>query len=262
VYWKLPNQDVGRGVAADISAESPGAEFWGPAGGTRNTAGNAVTAKTSSTNHLAWWDGDLLRELVDANKVTKADGTVLLDAVGCSSNNGTKSNPSLTADLLGDWREEVMFRTSDNKELRIFTTTIPTQYRFYTPMHNPAYRVAVAWQNVAYNQPPHVDYFLGAGMTIPPPKPAIVLNQASVALNPGRDGDGAKQGTLPGVAMGSMVRHGGGNSLVLPFGFTHPQTRVLVRDVFGKVVVEGYPRQGRLEMAEGLAEGIYYLQVR
>jgi rhamnogalacturonan endolyase len=51
--------------------------------------------------------------------------------------------------------EEVIWRTTDNKELRIYSTTIPTKYRFYTLMHDPHYRLSIAWQNVAYNQPPH-----------------------------------------------------------------------------------------------------------
>ena len=80
------------------------------------------------------------------------------------SNNGTKSTPVLSGDILGDWREEVILRTIDNKELRIFTTTIPTKYRFYTFMHDPEYRLSIAWQNVAYNQPPHTSFYLGPGM--------------------------------------------------------------------------------------------------
>ena len=90
------------------------------------------------------------------------------------SNNGTKANPALSADILGDWREELICRTKDNKELRIFSTTIPTDKRFYTLMHNPQYRLSIAWQNVAYNQPPHVSYFMGEGMP-QPPKPNIVI---------------------------------------------------------------------------------------
>src|SRR5690606_22715251 len=161
VYWKTPAEDVGRGAAADILASNPGAEFWGAAGGVRNASGTVVNISPNSTNFLAWWDGDLLRELLDGITIQKAGGAVLLTASGGASNNGTKSTPSLTADLFGDWREEAMWRTSDNRQLRIYTTTVPTAHRLYTLMHNPAYRLAVAWQNVAYNQPPHVDYFLG-----------------------------------------------------------------------------------------------------
>ena len=86
----------------------------------------------------------------------------LLVAEGCTSNNGTKSTPCLCADLLGDWREEVVLRTTDNRELRIYSTPIPTAHRGYTLMHDPVYRLSIAWQNSAYNQPPYVGFYLGA----------------------------------------------------------------------------------------------------
>lgn len=101
----------------------------------------------------------------------------IFTADGCSSNNGSKATPALSADLFGDWREEVIFRTSDNKSLRIYMTTIPTKYRFYTLMHDPQYRLSIAWQNVGYNQPPHTSFYLGDGIT-KPPRPAIVLVRA------------------------------------------------------------------------------------
>ena len=89
-------------------------------------------------------------------------------AEGCAANNGSKSTPTLSADLLGDWREEVIWRSQDNKELRLYTTTIPTRHRLRTLMHDPQYRLSIAWQNVAYNQPPHTGFYLGAGMADPP----------------------------------------------------------------------------------------------
>jgi rhamnogalacturonan endolyase len=136
-----------------------------------------ANAKPSSTNFGVWWDGDLLRELLDRNRISKWDWTnnsdsTILTAVNCSSNNGSKATPVLSADIFGDWREEVIWRTTDNRQLRIYTTTIPTEHRFYTLMHDPQYRLSVAWQNVAYNQPPHVGFYLGVGMQ-KPPHPAI-----------------------------------------------------------------------------------------
>jgi rhamnogalacturonan endolyase len=127
-----------------------------------------------------WWDGDLLRELLDGVTVSKWDPTTgreakLFSALdhGCASNNGSKSNPCLCADLFGDWREEVVARSRDGKELRIFTTTIPTEHRLPTLMHDPVYRLGVAWQNVSYNQPAHTGYYLGHGMALPPPRANI-----------------------------------------------------------------------------------------
>jgi len=97
----------------------------------------------------------------------------LLTATGAAANNGTKANAALTADLCGDWREEVIWRAADNTSLRIYSTTIPATNRIYTLMHDPQYRLAIAWQNVGYNQPPHPSFYLGEGMS-DPPRPRIV----------------------------------------------------------------------------------------
>lgn len=91
-------------------------------------------------------------------------------------NGRTNSASKLSADILGDWREEVIWRSADNRELRIYTTTIPTKYRFYTLMHDPQYRLSIAWQNVAYNQPPHTSFFFGDGMA-KPPRPNITTDK-------------------------------------------------------------------------------------
>ena len=174
IIWQTTNHDSGRGLAADIDARYLGYECWGGPGGLRNCKGESIGSTPSSTNFACWWDGDLLRELLDSNRIDKYGVGRLLTAVGCSSNNGTKSTPALCADILGDWREEVIWRTSDNQQLRIYTTTIPTEYRFYTLMHDPIYRLSVAWQNVAYNQPTQPGFYLGADMQ-PPPRPNITL---------------------------------------------------------------------------------------
>jgi len=174
IWSNNPGQDVGRGMAADIDPNYLGAEFWGAAGGTRRAdTGEVIYPETpNSTNFGIWWDADPLRELLDKTTISKWDWenkkTVnLFSPEGVVSNNGTKATPCLTADLLGDWREEVIWRAEDDSELRIFTTTIPAENRMYTLMHNPQYRLAIAWQNVAYNQPPHPDFYLGAGMKKP-----------------------------------------------------------------------------------------------
>jgi rhamnogalacturonan endolyase len=181
VIWSKASGDVGRGLAADIDPRHAGAEFWasGPGlSGVWDVTGKTVSkAKPRACNFAIWWDGDPLRELLDRTAITKWNWeketeTVLLRATGCASNNGTKATPALSADLFGDWREEVMFRSSDNKELRIYTTSIPTDLRLVTLMHDPQYRVAVAWQNVGYNQPPHPSFLLGHGMK-PPPRPRV-----------------------------------------------------------------------------------------
>ena len=174
ILWTTPaNGDNGRGVSGDIWAGSAGAESWSSAvDGVRNPKGTVVsTRKPSSTNFLAWWDGDTTRELLDGTHIDKygtAGDTRLLTASGVHSNNGTKSTPSLSGDILGDWREEVIWPTSDNTALRIYSTPDPTSTRLFTLMHDPQYRCAIAWQNTAYNQPPHPSYFIGSGMATPP----------------------------------------------------------------------------------------------
>ncbi|MDG4753184.1 cellulose binding domain-containing protein [Micromonospora sp. WMMD718] len=173
IIWQTaPSGDNGRGVSGDVWAGSPGAESWSSAvDGLLNTRGQNVGRKPSSANFLIWWDGDPVRELLDATKIDKygtGGDTRLLTGSGVASNNGTKFTPALSADLLGDWREEVVWRTSDSTALRIYSTPVTTGLRLPTLMHDPQYRVAVAWQNTAYNQPPHPGYFLGDGMSTPP----------------------------------------------------------------------------------------------
>ena len=176
LLWGLPStKDAGRGMAANIDPRYPGDECWSPpSGGLYSCKGVKIgDAKPASCNFAVWWDGDLLRELLDQNFIAKWNwetGTsdVLLTAHGCRSNNGTKATPALSADLCGDWREEVIWPTRDGKELRLYTSTIPTKYRIFTLMHDPQYRLSVAWQNVAYNQPPHPSFSLDESAPLPP----------------------------------------------------------------------------------------------
>lgn len=175
LYKGSMDKDVGRGVSEDIDPSNPGAEMWfSGSGGLLNMKGERIGDAPTSTNFLIWWDGDLSRELLDGNHIDKYNVGRIFTAEGCVSSNGSKSTPTLSADLFGDWREEVIFRTADNQNLRIYTTTIPTKHRIYTLMHDPQYRLAIATENVAYNQPPHTSFFLGTDMK-KVPKPNIVL---------------------------------------------------------------------------------------
>ncbi|MCM4157240.1 rhamnogalacturonan lyase [Gramella sp. AN32] len=168
--WGVPARgDIGRGLTANIDPRYSGNEMWGAIGGLYSSNGEKISDKRLPMNFAIWWDGDLQRELLDKNVIYKWNynsDTIekLLVAEGTKSNNGTKATPALSADILGDWREEVILRAEDNKSLRIYTTTIPTDYRFYTLMHDPQYRLSIAWQNVAYNQPPHTSFFIGEKM--------------------------------------------------------------------------------------------------
>jgi rhamnogalacturonan endolyase len=183
VIWKYSNSaDVGRAMADDISSSSKGAECWASGSNLYGCTGTSLSTSRPSVNFGIWWDGDELRELLDGTTITKYGGSTLLSASDCSSNNGTKATPNLSADIFGDWREEAIWRTSDNSKLRIYTTTTTTSRRMYTLMHDKMYRLGIAWQNVAYNQPPHLSFFFGDGMSTPP-TPNITLVGGTVVNN-------------------------------------------------------------------------------
>jgi hypothetical protein len=177
--------DVGRAVADDVLASNPGAEFWAGAGVglTSATTGRLLGGpQPNSVNFLIWWDADETRELENGTTISKLGVGNLLQCTQCASNNGSKSVPNLVADLIGDWREEVIWREADNSALRIYTTTDITQRRIYTLMHDPQYRSAISWQNVAYNQPPHPSFHIGANMAAPPTPDIRILRPAAPTL--------------------------------------------------------------------------------
>lgn len=161
--------DVGRCMAADIDPNHPGVEMWSLASnGIRNVKGEVIASRVRglSTNMAVWWDGDLLRELLDRNVVSKYNWKKeICERIavfeGAVSNNGTKSTPCLQGDIIGDWREEVLLRTADNTALRLYVSTIPTDYRFHTFLEDPVYRISIATQNVAYNQPTQPGFYFG-----------------------------------------------------------------------------------------------------
>lgn len=172
LLWGITGSgDNGRGLAADIDASHTGCEVWSAATPMYDCKGTKISDTKPSTNFALWWDGDLQRELLDGNHIDKwVNGASkrVLTASECVSINGTKSNPCLSADLFGDWREEVVWATSDSSALHIYTTTDPTSVRLYTLMHDSTYRTSVAWQNTAYNQPPMTGFYLGGGMSAAP----------------------------------------------------------------------------------------------
>ena len=162
--------DVGRCMAADIDPTNYGCEMWSiDSHGIYNMKGENLGNPRLSINFGIWWDGDLLRELLDRSTVSKYDWenrqVVDLQRLDGQFNNGTKSNPCLAADLLGDWREEVLVRNRESTELRLYVTTIPTEYRINCLMEDIPYRLSVATQNVAYNQPSEPGYYIGPDRT-------------------------------------------------------------------------------------------------
>ena len=165
--------DNGRGMAGNFYDNERGSLFWSAADGQQRSAatGEVVANGGVTTNFRIYWDGDLQEELLDGTKIDKwtmngknrlyIKGKNPYDYNSSSSCNGSKATPNLQADLFGDWREEIiLWSTADNATLNIFSTNTPTEYRVPTLMHDHTYRMGVAWQNTAYNQPPHLGYYL------------------------------------------------------------------------------------------------------
>ncbi|WP_302884935.1 T9SS type A sorting domain-containing protein [Wenyingzhuangia gilva] len=200
ILWEVPaNGDIGRGLTMDADINHRGYEVWSSDGsGLHDKDGNVITTTIpkntgggNSYNFCVWWDGDVQREILDRTVINKwnpsnygSDRLVsLYNIESASSNNGTKSTPTLVADVMGDWREEILMRNADSSKLVIFTTNKVTNQRMYTLMHDPVYRLSIAWQNVAYNQPPHLGFYFGGGMDTPP-NPNIKMNgEKSLSAN-------------------------------------------------------------------------------
>lgn len=163
------SMDVGRCMAADIDPNYPGVEMWSSdSKGIRSVTGATVCSQPRRVpvNMAVWWDGDLLRELLDHTTISKYDPkeqtcVPLLSFEGCKSNNGSKGNPNLQGDIIGDWREEVLVRTEDNNALRLYISPESTSYRFHTFLEDPVYRLSIANQNVGYNQPTQPGFYFG-----------------------------------------------------------------------------------------------------
>jgi len=207
ILWShSPTVDVPSGMAADIDPRHRGLEAWGGPGGLRTARGEQIGPAPRENDWCLWWDGDPLRELlitgrdwgrmrrrfnpdsaagpvpppeaaavprVPITRVTKWNPVTgqsegLFQCEGSAAGRG----PALTGDLLGDWREEMLLVAPGGKALRLFTTTIPTDLRLVTLLHDPQYRLSLVWQNVVYNKPPNPGFYLGHGMTAPP-RPAI-----------------------------------------------------------------------------------------
>lgn len=180
VIWglKQSGQDIGRGLAADCDSTSRGYEMW-PIGDYSNGSkanavfdceGNLISSKRPSVNFRVYWTDNLYDEILDGgvitkwvNRTTSPSTVVNLESkyVSCGTVNGTKNVPCLSADILGDWREEVILYDEETcSNLLVFMTTFTSGYRIPTLMHDHTYRMSICWQNVAYNQPPHLGYYL------------------------------------------------------------------------------------------------------
>ena len=209
VFWGYgKNKDTGRSRSADIDPTKSGHEVWASTGTIPSSisgetlsdtwdgfnyydaSGNLTGTGSLPMNFKLYWDGDLLSEFLDNTTISKynwedksVDTLKTLD--GCASNSGTKAVPCLSADIMGDWREEVVMKTADESAIRIYSTAIPTDYKIYTLMHDPYYRTSVAVQNNHYNQPPNLSYYLGAETTEIPMFEGYIGDKSNTAFTDG-----------------------------------------------------------------------------
>ncbi|KAA9089604.1 rhamnogalacturonan lyase family protein [Microbacterium radiodurans] len=175
LFGAYSGRDTGRGMIGDVRSDVPGMEVWSSmpggtdASGLLSATGEVLSSATPGTNQSIRWAGDLTTQLVNGSGATTPTiddwtrGTVLT-ASGTLTNNGTKGNPGLVADVFGDWREELVVRTADSSALRIYISTELTEHKLYTLMHDPQYRAEVARQQTTYNQPSYTSFYLASDM--------------------------------------------------------------------------------------------------
>lgn len=174
VIFDVPGEkDTGRGIIANVGPFG-GSYIVNVTGGSKriNSLGEEVTVGDYGSNFRIYWDGDLYEELLGGTGImdyaVDGSGVELINTWndGASAINGSKSTPCLSVDMFGDWREEVIWKTQDNKALRIYTTTIPSDFALPPLMTDHVYRMGIVWQNSSYNQPPHLSYYPESGLKL------------------------------------------------------------------------------------------------
>ncbi|MEJ3749534.1 rhamnogalacturonan lyase [Actinomycetes bacterium KLBMP 9797] len=189
IFGDYTGRDTGRGMIGDVLPDVRGIEAW-PAMppnaadlgiGLFSADGDLLANTTPGTNMSIRWAGDLTTQIVNgtATEVLQTPTIndwrrgLLLTAEGTLTNNYTKGNPGLVADVFGDWREELINRTTDSSALRIYLSTEVTGHKMYTLMHDPQYRAEIARQQTAYNQPAYPGFYLASDTdwsTVPVPR--------------------------------------------------------------------------------------------
>jgi rhamnogalacturonan endolyase len=253
IIWSdAGTDDNGRGCCGPVTAGKKGWQMWSGAGGLWDVSHKSAGGKPGSANFTMWWGADPTRSTEDGTSISPG-----LTTTGMTSNNGTKSTPCLTADIFGDWREELVLRTSNNNALHIYTTTTPTTNRLYTLMHDPVYRMSVATENVAYNQPPEPGIYIGPGMTLPQTKPDIRYYDGKVGLR-----SGALK-NIPARADGASAKVVGGQSVAMPAHLAGMAKSVAVYDCSGRLVKRALVKNERLNVCRefGIPVALYFVRV-
>ena len=271
IIWSFQGGgDIGRGVIMDIDPRTPGAESWSSVTGVTSATGGAITSsKPASINFAAWWDGDLLREqlnntMIDKWNYASNNSSRLLTAYnyGAASNNGTKATPGLSADILGDWREEVIWRHENNSQLLIFATPHVTSHKLRTLMHDTQYRTAIAWQNVGYNQPPHTSFFLGDGMATPPAPDLYFVGTNPNATAPVSSSSSSSSSAAPAVEV-NLDGSAGNGQVALNWSVSGTITGIEIyqdtdSNPAGRMRIASLSASARSYTATGLTNGTPY----
>jgi hypothetical protein len=199
-----------------------------------------------------WWGADLTRATENGTSISPG-----LTTTGMASCNSSKSTPCLTADIFGDWREELVLRTANDDALHIYTTTTPTTNRLYTLMHDPVYRMSVCSEQAAYNQPPEPGIYIGPGMTLPQAKPDIKYYDGSVAS---ADVPVHFYAQTP---VNNAMKVFGNRTMALPAQFNGALKQVTVYDYSGKLLHKVYTRKNEINLHKdfGMANGLYVVHV-
>jgi rhamnogalacturonan endolyase len=254
ILWSdAGTSDNGRGCCGPMITGVKGWQMWSGAGGLWNVSHKSAGSKPGSANFTMWWGADLTRSTEDGTSISPG-----LSTTGMASCNGTKSTPCLTADIFGDWREELVLRTSDNTALHIYTTTTPTANRLYTLMHDHVYRMSVASENAAYNQPPEPGIYIGPGMTLPQAKPDIKYY----------DGTAVSPDVIPGacrvpVPVETFRKVFGAHAAILPVAYAGMPKLITVYDYSGKTVKRAIIGSEQIDIKKelGLAGKMYLMRV-
>ncbi|MCD7806929.1 MAG: rhamnogalacturonan lyase [Lachnospiraceae bacterium] len=170
-FGEYAERDLGRCMVGDVSPNVRGLSVW--VDDVYDCKGNLLPDKPLSTNANIRWAADLTTQVIDGADYLKGehvgvinDNThgVMLRPQGTLTNNTTKGNPCLIADVLGDFREEILLRTADSSAIRIYTSTEVTGHKLFTLMHDTMYRTGIAWQNNCYNQPCYTKFYYASDM--------------------------------------------------------------------------------------------------
>lgn len=251
--WSDPGTtDNGRSCCGPLIAGVKGWQMWSGVGGLWDVSHKKAGTMPGSDNFTIWWEGDLTRSPENGTSISPG-----LTTTGMASCNSTKATPCLTADLFGDWREELVLRTANNDALHIYTTTTPASCRLYTLMHDPIYRLSVCSENAGYNQPPEPGVYIGPGMTLPEAKPDIkYYNGTAVSADlPVR--------FLSRTPAFVFLKVFANKTFTLPMDLNGMEKSINIYTISGKLIRIAPVKEGHVNLLKdfGISNGMYLVHV-